>query len=390
MKLNNSDSPIFINEIDCQITKPLRSLNNKEINLMDEELFGSILETLSVDFQKRLRLICNQKTSREQLAIFEALEPLSSFDRELLLFIFEIQYYSKENRQNIPKETALQRLALTKLIQHIDKSKKLFVEGRYSYPPEVYNRALQNTWMFVARNIHRYDYTKAKVITWINFKLGKEFSGAVQDHIQRLNREREIQEKLEIKKQRGGYKDSKQDEILENYQLLSLSEKVYKYLEKDRTGIFVNTYIDGHPEANLQNILLRLCKQGETMRNIAGSFNMNEQRVTSFKNRSLEVFALFINVGIKDCHEIYNYIAQDTGGRFQDTCMKINNKIRSEANFKQLMLRLLKENTLVSIASDWQVSVPEIHAFLEKNLKLKKFGEELKPYYLNKILIKGD
>lgn len=55
--------------------------------------------------------------------------------------------------------------ALNRLIYVIQQSGKLFCLGRDDFPLHIYQEALQETWLYICRNIHNYNPQKGKVMT---------------------------------------------------------------------------------------------------------------------------------------------------------------------------------------------------------------------------------
>jgi hypothetical protein len=58
------------------------------------------------------------------------------------------------------------------LILAVQQSNRLYRGGGAN--PEHYQEALSMTWLYVVRNLDKYDPDRAEVLTWINFRLSKD------------------------------------------------------------------------------------------------------------------------------------------------------------------------------------------------------------------------
>jgi hypothetical protein len=148
----------------------------------------------------------------------------------------------------------------------IQASGKLYCKGRYDYPPEVYNEALQQVWLYLCENIDRYDPSKATVITWVNNMLGWRFQDAADRHRNRKRVSRDNQREwvqtlcldasLRSSDSDGESGETYLDSIPQETPPFMPADKLRGYIENDPQGIFQHRHIRNHPEANYRTIAL--------------------------------------------------------------------------------------------------------------------------------------
>ncbi|RUT10226.1 hypothetical protein DSM106972_007210 [Dulcicalothrix desertica PCC 7102] len=181
--------------------------------------------------------------------------------------------------QMYPALTQARKLALTKLINTIVCSGKLCHPQSGQYPAslyeEIYNEALQELLLYICQNIHKYDATRASVITWVNFLLERRFFPEAIPKI--LNRQ-------------GITQLPDQDILASQEKTISLTELVRECIELDPENLFKKKHIENFPQANFQQLALRRIS-GKSWKEISAEFEIKLQTVSSFYYRCVTEFA---------------------------------------------------------------------------------------------------
>ncbi|NER20848.1 MAG: hypothetical protein F6J96_09080 [Symploca sp. SIO1C2] len=186
-------------------------------------------------------------------------------------------------------------IAVTRLLAAIENSGKLYCQGKYDYPPEVYHEAIQAVRTYVFRSIDRYDPTRAKMMTWINQKLNLEFKGAIN----KFKQERQLEVSLSSQSGTSSSNFNRDLDTLSSEQTPFLSESVRQLIEEDLEDVFKNQFIRGRPEVNFQAIALHLL-DGYGKRELADMWNIPEQTLYSFFRRSCQKFKLLFEKYLRE------------------------------------------------------------------------------------------
>lgn len=204
--------------------------------------------------------------------------------------------------QKHPANSKARQKALTKLIMAIQASGKLYCADRYDYPPEVYNEALQEVWLYVCQNIDRYDPSKANAITWVNYMLHRRFQDAVNKYgnIRRVRRHNQrgwvqnlsLDAPLKTSDSAGDSGETFLDSIPQETPPFMPADKLRGYIENDPQGIFQHRHIRNHPEANYRPIALSYLENKSWAEIVAEFENqIPSGTVTSFFWRACRHFA---------------------------------------------------------------------------------------------------
>ncbi|KAB8316362.1 sigma-70 family RNA polymerase sigma factor [Tolypothrix campylonemoides VB511288] len=206
-------------------------------------------------------------------------------DKQLLEIVREVQQYSIATTYNSDIETKLRKRArnkaLTKLIDAIQKSGKLFCRGKSDFPTEVYTESLQETWLYICRNIHKYHPEEGKVMTWVNFIFDKKFKNAIRKYNQeQQNKSLDVvvKEGIILKETLGS-----PDVVFPEY------EELRQFLVEDIDGVFKSRYIQGHPEANFQEIALRRI-DGQSWQVMSQEWGISIPTLSCFYQRAIKHF----------------------------------------------------------------------------------------------------
>jgi DNA-directed RNA polymerase specialized sigma24 family protein len=177
-------------------------------------------------------------------------------------------------------------LAVTRLLSEIERSGKLYCQGRYDYPPEVYHDAMQEVRAYIFRLIDRYDPSGAQFMTLVNQKLNNQF----KDAIEKFKRERPQNISLSQELDRDdGESNMTLGDTLYSEDKIYLSDQIRQIIDDDLENVFQDKYIKGRPEANFRAIALHLFNH-HSMRDLAKLWNIPEQTLYSFFRRSCQSF----------------------------------------------------------------------------------------------------
>ncbi|NER36448.1 MAG: sigma-70 family RNA polymerase sigma factor [Oscillatoria sp. SIO1A7] len=197
--------------------------------------------------------------------------------------------------QQHPAKSKKQRLALTKLIRAIEKSGKIYCEGRFNFPPEVYNDALQNALLDLWRKIYQYDRRKAKVITWFNNLLHWRFIEAIKAY---KRSPRELS--LDFANDASG--TPLMDTVAQPVTSSRLGDRLWDCLQLDPEGLFEKKHVRGCPEANFQAIALRRLAR-TSWQDLSEDWDIPLSTLSVFYQRSCRSFAPKLREYLEDLDE---------------------------------------------------------------------------------------
>lgn len=100
-----------------------------------------------------------------------------------------LEYLALKAQQH-PRQSNKRRIALTQLIRAIKESSKLYSMDTSKFPPDVYNKALEETLSYVCHQIDNYDSEKVKVITWVNTLLQLKIFDEIRCYSEKGHREK--------------------------------------------------------------------------------------------------------------------------------------------------------------------------------------------------------
>lgn len=178
--------------------------------------------------------------------------------------------------QQHPLQSAERQSALTELHARILHSKKLWYPSKDKFNQYAYDEAKQELWCYVCKFIEKYDPNKGSVIAWVNTTLDRRFYSKAFVEIKYFN---EILE---------------QNKCIENSQWKentpSLLEEIWEYIELDPENIFKQEYIENHPEANFQALILY--RRSQVMwKDISSKTNIKTSTLINFYQRCIKKFA---------------------------------------------------------------------------------------------------
>ncbi len=183
--------------------------------------------------------------------------------------------------------TTERRIALSKLIDAIYSSHKIMrpYQGQFQGVYEdIYQEALQELFLYVCKNIDKYNPERGEVMTWINMLLSRRF---FKEAIRKL-----VGRKNEIKFDNSTLENLEnftfqQEEDSDNYVLTF--HKIRKYIEIDSQGIFREAHIKKYPQVNFRDIAIKRWS-GISWTDISDEFNIPIPTLSSFYQRTLNKF----------------------------------------------------------------------------------------------------
>ncbi|MGB3403302.1 MAG: sigma-70 family RNA polymerase sigma factor [Microcoleaceae cyanobacterium] len=198
----------------------------------------------------------------------------------------QLQELALQARQH-PIGTTARRITLSKLIDIIYRSHQLIrpylgqFQGVYE---EIYQEAVQNLFLYICKNIDKYNPERGQFITWINMLLSqrffKEAIPKVIGKANEINLESSILENI---------KPSTVEESKETEEYIKTFEKIRRYIEIDPKGIFRQTQIKKYPQINFREIAIKRWS-GISWKEISDEFNIPIATLSNFYQRNLEKF----------------------------------------------------------------------------------------------------
>ncbi|NES86644.1 MAG: sigma-70 family RNA polymerase sigma factor [Moorea sp. SIO1G6] len=166
-----------------------------------------------------------------------------------------LQQLALEAQKHSPKSRG-RGLVLTRLIHMIQASGRLS-RRRYDTPQEVYDEALQETWLYVFKKIDTYQ-PRGPVINWINSVLKWRLIDAKKRH---TKGGREYSLDAPINSSDGGKVNQSGnmtylDTVAQPEETPLPSQLIRQCIEEDSDGLFASKHVKGHPKANFRTIAL--------------------------------------------------------------------------------------------------------------------------------------
>jgi DNA-directed RNA polymerase specialized sigma24 family protein len=189
--------------------------------------------------------------------------------------------------QQHPLGTTVRRITLSKLIDGVYRSGKLChpYKGQFQGVYEqIYQEAVQDLFLYICKNLDKYNQERASFMTWVNMLLSQRFfKEAIPKIIGKANEIKVENSVLENLKDLAF--DNSEDE--DNY--ISAFKKIRRYVEIDSKGIFKQAHIKKHPKANFQEIAVKRWS-GISWKDISEELNIPVATLSSFYQRNLEKF----------------------------------------------------------------------------------------------------
>jgi hypothetical protein len=183
--------------------------------------------------------------------------------------------------------TTARRITLSKLIDGVYRWGKLCHPYKGQFPGvygQIYQEAVQDLFLYICKNLDKYDPERASFMTWVNMLLSQRFFKEAIPKIigsaNEINVENSVLENLE-----GLAFDDSEDE--DNY--IFAFKKIRRYIEIDPKGIFKQTHIKKYPKVNFQEIAIKRWS-GIAWKDISEELNIPVATLSNFYQRTLEKF----------------------------------------------------------------------------------------------------
>ncbi len=212
----------------------------------------------------------------------------------------EARHYPPKSRERV--------IYLTKLFQEIQKSNQLRCKNTnnlsFNIYQEVFNNALQQTFLEIFKKIDEYNPEKGAFLGWVKSFLRYRCIDAWNEYFN-LHKVQENGEKkriydVSINNPVSGGQQSKQEtsgSTILDYLVQPDSEsseqqeweRLRNLIEEDPTGCFQTTHIKGHPEANFQAIALRRFEE-QSWKVMSQEWGISLPTISRFYQRCIEKF----------------------------------------------------------------------------------------------------
>lgn len=212
-------------------------------------------------------------------------------DRQLEQLALTAKQYAVIAQNNPEKSWELRR-ALNILVSAIQNSKRIC---RYESPPDIYEEALQETWIYFCKSIKQFQ--GGSVVAWVNYILKRR----CLDAIRRRRRYETGKESLDapLRYQGEDLERTFGDTIPDPKNFPSDLEMLLQYIDEDSEGLFQQRHIEAHPEANFREIILQQLN-GKSIKDMSSEWNIPQQTVYSFFKRSWAYFLPKIQKDLQD------------------------------------------------------------------------------------------
>lgn len=187
-------------------------------------------------------------------------------------------------------ERVRRRIALNNLISAIQVSESLSKQTKWLGLPnykEYYHEALQQTCVEVCQKIDEYN-PQYPVMAWVNKIFTWRFNDVVKKDQKRgltqLPKNQEIPQVLSLE-------DLNKEPLLEDE--ISELEQIKEIIENDPEGFLKNEQIQGHPQANLQAILLLILER-KRWKEISQELDVPMSTVASFYQRRVRKIIAYV------------------------------------------------------------------------------------------------
>ncbi|MFL9458682.1 MULTISPECIES: RNA polymerase sigma factor [Nostocales] len=189
--------------------------------------------------------------------------------------------------QQQPINTTARRVALSKLICGIYRSGKLYCSYKCKFQKvyqDIYDEALQNLFLYVCKNIDKYDPERSEFMTWINMLLNQRFFKEAIPKILGKGREIQVESSFLENLEALPFEESNgEDDCVTAFQ------KIRQYIEKDPKSIFQQAYMKKYPKVNFREIAIKKWS-GISWKEMSDEFDIPIPTLSNFYQRCLEKF----------------------------------------------------------------------------------------------------
>lgn len=189
--------------------------------------------------------------------------------------------------QKHPLGTTARRITLSKLIDGIYRSGKLCHPYRGQFQgvyEQIYQEAVQDLFLYICKNLDKYDPERASFMIWVNMLLSQRFFKEAIPKIIGKAHEIKVESSVLENLEDLAFNDSESED---NY--ISAFKKIRRHIEIDSTGIFRQAHIKKYPKANFQEIAVKRWS-GISWKDISEELNIPVATLSNFYQRTLEKF----------------------------------------------------------------------------------------------------
>jgi DNA-directed RNA polymerase specialized sigma24 family protein len=194
-----------------------------------------------------------------------------------------------------PDRSPQRRIALTKLMTAISKSDRITRQTNWATIPnfkDIYNEALNETLIEICRRIDNYN-PQYPVMAWVNNIFNYRFQDVYikyrkkgvtnlpkQEQLNWLNLDRPTHSREDKQQEPSSAAVDCDDE---DFELLK------NFIAADPDRVLAAEYIQGHPDATFQTILLMICA-AKSWTDISAHFGISISTLSSFYRRRVHKF----------------------------------------------------------------------------------------------------
>ncbi|NEP57064.1 MAG: sigma-70 family RNA polymerase sigma factor [Symploca sp. SIO2G7] len=195
----------------------------------------------------------------------------------------------KEARMYLPRSLKRQKL-LNEIVGKMQQSKQIW--RGWGVVEELYEEALQQTWLWFSKNFCNYDLERGKVMTWFN----KYLKFRIQDLCVEAAEEKNKHNTTQL------YNDDEVSDPLENIadpagnsDPLGILKETRKWLEQQKSELRC-IHVRDRTDINAYNLILyRLPTADKTWEELAKQFGVSTSTLSSFYQR--KCFPLLLDFG---------------------------------------------------------------------------------------------
>ncbi|MBW4598385.1 MAG: sigma-70 family RNA polymerase sigma factor [Calothrix sp. FI2-JRJ7] len=188
--------------------------------------------------------------------------------------------------QQYPLGTTARRIIVSKLTDGIYQSGKLCYpyKGQFgAVYKQIYQEAVQDLFLYICKNIDKYDSERGSFMTWVNMLLSKRFFKEAIGKV--IGSDNEIQVE-------SSFLENLEDLTVEDEEendYVSAFHKIRRYIKTDPKGVFRQTCIKKYPKVNFREIAIKRWS-GISWKDISDELNIPVATLSNFYQRSIEKF----------------------------------------------------------------------------------------------------
>ncbi len=187
--------------------------------------------------------------------------------------------------QQHPANTKMRQIALTRLVNAIQRSGKLCRPYSGQFPglyEDIYSSACNRTFLYICQNIDSYNQDRGEVIAWVNFIMKRRFIDSINETFSSFVKPSNCCNK------RLGTENLEQ--LLTSDLNPLLSSEIIFWIKEDPEGLFQATHISNHTEVNFQYLVIKRI-EGYSWRELSEHLKIPLSTLSRFYDRCLTRFS---------------------------------------------------------------------------------------------------